>query len=194
MIGIKIKNIWTTVVCTFFVLLNLPQLRAQDVCPIVPLPQNSEKTDGQFKLTDRTAITYSEALHDIAFYLQKEILRYQHIPVRLHQEMTIANTMNPVIVLESLAPGQSKTVVGAYGIKMNNRRIVISSDTREGIYNGVISFLQLTRLANQKGDIPLIDCWNINDFPKYQWRGLMLDEARHFFGVEKVKKILDWMA
>lgn len=33
-----------------------------------------------------------------------------------------------------------------------------------------------------------------NDKPKYEWRGLHLDESRHFFGKETVKKMLDFMA
>src|SRR5690606_13307445 len=39
-----------------------------------------------------------------------------------------------------------------------------------------------------------IPAWEITDQPRYAWRGLMLDESRHFFGKEKVKSILDWMA
>ena len=37
-------------------------------------------------------------------------------------------------------------------------------------------------------------CGVIKDAPRYQWRGLMLDEARHFFGKEKVKELLDLMS
>src|SRR5690606_19031477 len=37
-------------------------------------------------------------------------------------------------------------------------------------------------------------CWNIEDAPKYSWRGILLDESRHFFGKETVKSMLDWMA
>jgi hexosaminidase len=34
----------------------------------------------------------------------------------------------------------------------------------------------------------------IVDKPRFKWRGFMLDEARHFFGVKTIKKILDWLA
>ena len=34
----------------------------------------------------------------------------------------------------------------------------------------------------------------IKDAPRFSWRGFMLDEARHFFGMEKVKWLLDEMA
>ncbi len=44
-------------------------------------------------------------------------------------------------------------------------------------------------------EIPLkIACIEIIDYPRFSWRGYMLDEARHFFGLETVKKLLDLLA
>jgi hexosaminidase len=34
----------------------------------------------------------------------------------------------------------------------------------------------------------------MNDKPRFPWRGFMLDEARHFFGMDTVKRVLDWLA
>lgn len=39
--------------------------------------------------------------------------------------------------------------------------------------------------------LPVVD---IKDEPRFAWRGFMLDEGRHFFGKEEVKKVLDVMA
>ena len=39
-----------------------------------------------------------------------------------------------------------------------------------------------------------IPCVEIEDSPAYRWRGVHLDEVRHFFGKENVKRILDLMA
>ena len=39
-----------------------------------------------------------------------------------------------------------------------------------------------------------IAAMSANDSPRYEWRGLMLDESRHFFGKEVVKQLLDVMA
>ena len=41
--------------------------------------------------------------------------------------------------------------------------------------------------------IPL-PCMEITDFPRFEWRAFLLDEARHFKGVEAVKDLLDEMA
>lgn len=47
---------------------------------------------------------------------------------------------------------------------------------------------------NQLAEDDFIYCGLIKDAPRYKWRGLLLDEARHFFGKEKVKELLDLMA
>ena len=46
----------------------------------------------------------------------------------------------------------------------------------------------LDQLLNQT-----IPCVEIKDSPAYRWRGVMVDEARHFLGKETVKKVLDLM-
>lgn len=47
---------------------------------------------------------------------------------------------------------------------------------------------------NQLAEAEVMHCGVIKDAPRYEWRGLMLDEARHFFGKDQVKKLLDLMA
>ena len=48
-----------------------------------------------------------------------------------------------------------------------------------------------TSLLDEPCPLP---CGTIEDAPAFRWRGLMLDEARHFFGKETVKSLLDLMA
>ncbi|MEO8821788.1 MAG: family 20 glycosylhydrolase [Ginsengibacter sp.] len=54
--------------------------------------------------------------------------------------------------------------------------------------------LQLLKQAPVSKAGTAMNCWNIRDSTKYKWRGLLLDESRHFFGKKTVKLILDWMA
>ena len=49
----------------------------------------------------------------------------------------------------------------------------------------------LKQLAGPGGAYP---CCEISDAPRYPWRGLMIDESRHFFGKSVVKRYLDLMA
>lgn len=52
----------------------------------------------------------------------------------------------------------------------------------------------LRQLARSEGGGTAVPCVEISDAPRFPWRGLHLDESRHFFGKECVKGILDQMA
>jgi hexosaminidase len=67
---------------------------------------------------------------------------------------------------------------GAYRLTMSNQSIQIESGSEEGLFNGIISLMQLSQFSSSVA----IPCWDIEDAPKHDWWGVMLDESRHFFG------------
>ena len=83
---------------------------------------------------------------------------------------------------------KSKTT-GAYTLSMSSDKIEIAATDDLGITNGIATLMQMAAVADDE-----LQCWNIVDEPKFEWRGFMLDESRHFFGKEKVKQLLDYMA
>jgi hexosaminidase len=82
---------------------------------------------------------------------------------------------------------------GAYQLSTAGNKISITSADKAGVFNGIITFLQLCRSSgtNANYNVPGL---SISDEPRYEWRGFMLDESRHFFGKQTVKNILNWMA
>ena len=48
--------------------------------------------------------------------------------------------------------------------------------------------------GGDRGRPLVIPCCEIEDWPAYRWRGMLIDEGRHFFGKETVKHVLDQMA
>ena len=58
--------------------------------------------------------------------------------------------------------------------------------------SGLRSFNYAVQTLQQMG--PELPCCRIEDAPRFSYRGLHLDEARHFFGKKEVKKYLDVMA
>lgn len=82
-----------------------------------------------------------------------------------------------------------------YEIECDNEKLIINASTKAGAFYAVQSLRQL--LLTDLVDDPSIlsmHAVKISDFPRYEWRGLMLDESRHFFGPEIVKDLLDSMA
>lgn len=89
----------------------------------------------------------------------------------------------------------------AYRLEAAPGCIVIKASTPRGVYYAGQSLAQMLPAAffdheADKGPIS----WNVAegsfsmlDYPRFAWRAFMLDEARHFFGEEEVKKLIDQM-
>jgi hexosaminidase len=83
---------------------------------------------------------------------------------------------------------------GSYQLSTAANKISITAADKAGVFNGLITFLQLYRSLNTDGAYVTLPALKISDEPRYEWRGFMLDESRHFFGKQTVKEILNWMA
>jgi hexosaminidase len=88
----------------------------------------------------------------------------------------------------------TRGISGAYILSISGGVISIQAPDSAGVFNGMVTLLQLCRSAKIEGPKMILPDVMITDQPRYQWRGFMLDESRHFFGKEVVKKILKWMA
>jgi hexosaminidase len=99
---------------------------------------------------------------------------------------TLNQTPNPVIGNEG------------YTLEVTPAKVILTANTEGGLFYGVQTLLQLLpkEIGNQslttaKWEIP---CVKIVDYPRFPWRGLMLDVSRHFFPKEDVKRYIDNMA
>ena len=69
---------------------------------------------------------------------------------------------------------------------------VLQAADADGLFNGAMTLLQLLkRDADGTAWLPAV---RIDDAPRFAWRGLMLDSARHFQSVDEIKRLLDAMA
>lgn len=78
-----------------------------------------------------------------------------------------------------------------YSIRVSTLNVMISANTPAGLFYGAQTFLQLVPpVENSSVTIP---CTEITDYPRFGWRGLMLDVSRHFFSIDEVKRFIDQM-
>ena len=82
-----------------------------------------------------------------------------------------------------------------YSLKINEKGARIFASAYEGAFYALQTLRQLfeSDIKNKK----MLSARYVtitNDSPRYEWRGLQLDESRHFFGKATVKKLLDFMA
>ena len=83
-----------------------------------------------------------------------------------------------------------------YIIEINPDGMLVSANSETGLYYGFISFLQMfpddmDEVVYSRVELP--EC-TILDYPRYPWRGCMVDVSRHFFSVAEVKRILNVMS
>lgn len=176
------KFLFTVIISILFYQIGF----CQNSCPVIPLPAYSEKGSGTFLLNRNTPVIADKSLKPIAYFLQKELLRVKGIPLSRRSK-----TAAPAIILRLL---DKPADVESYSITMDPGGITINAPVEACVFYGVISLLQLIGLAEHSGESLSLACWHIKDTPRYAWRGIMLDESMHFFGKEKVRSILDWMA
>lgn len=76
---------------------------------------------------------------------------------------------------------------------IGKKTITIEASSEAGLFYAVQSLLQLIPTESKSKSIK-IKCSEINDYPRFAWRGLHLDVCRHFMPKEFVLKYLDYMA
>jgi hexosaminidase len=77
-----------------------------------------------------------------------------------------------------------------YSVSSDQNGVVVTASTDAGLVYGAVTAWQLAT-----GDKPnVIPAVTIRDAPRFRWRGLMLDSARHFQSPEFVRQLIDWMA
>ena len=87
---------------------------------------------------------------------------------------------------------------GGYRLNVGSDRVVVVASDDDGAFWGSRTVLQLLTVPRADGGgvvlrkrIPVLE---IDDAPRFSWRGFMLDSSRHFQPPHEIKRWLDWMA
>ena len=95
-------------------------------------------------------------------------------------------------VIEIERPGNIKLGEDeSYKLVLDENNIHISAETDLGAIHSLQTLLQLLSVDTGGYYFPAVE---INDIPRFKWRGLMIDVARHFMPVNVIKRNLDGMA
>lgn len=83
----------------------------------------------------------------------------------------------------------------AYRLEISSDAITVTGSGAAGLFWGLQTLRQLLPVPDggEAGEVEL-PTGTIVDAPRFAWRGLMLDVARHFFGVDDITRIIDAMA
>lgn len=157
---------------------------------IIPEPAEitAPKISGHFTIDKKTQIIVHGIGHENAFFFLGAYLK-NYYGVVLFSWMDTPFVSN-AIHLRYLKT--TKPVTGAYTLTVNKDGVYIDGDDAEGVFHGVQSLLQL--LPPEKGKPFVIPFMTIRDYPRFSYRGMMLDVGRHFMPVAFIKKYIDYLA
>jgi hexosaminidase len=95
-----------------------------------------------------------------------------------------------VFDLDPDAPIQNRA---GYRIDIADGQIRVHARTARGLFYGAVTTWQLLTPDAAHGTVR-VAAGRIADHPRFRWRGLMLDSARHFQSVADIKQLIDWMS
>ena len=177
--------------CVIFALF-ISSLSAKEIS-IIPLPAKMELKSGEFTLKEKAKVYIADKNGAFEKMYKRWESKFENSTqielqqTRNEKRASLAIIQNPKLKAE------------AYHLSIKAERIRIEASDAAGLYYALLSLEQLSciellagvKVKNWDRSFP---CVEIEDTPRFGWRGFMLDEGRHFYGKDEVKKIIDAMA
>ena len=147
---------------------------------IIPLPKEMIIENGTFELNKSISIEYDDLFNIEGEFLERILSDQFKLDTGQNGKVLSLKKMNNYIK-------------EGYQLKVNRNDISIEASSREGIFYGIQTLIQLMELNKYENDIELPTC-KINDSPSFKHRGMLLDCCRHFFDKKVIKKYIDLLA
>lgn len=158
-----------------------------DGLAITPAPAKVVRAEGAFTLSAATRI-----------HVAKGDIEAKGVAVQLADLIQRSRGFRPMVV--EGAPSAGAIVLTregpageAYTLDINAKGVTIAAAKRAGLFYGAMSLWQLATPDEAKGAVSL-PAAAIEDAPRFAWRGLMVDSARHYQSLDTLKAVIDAMA
>lgn len=168
-------------------------------CSLIPQPNELKANTGHFKFNPSTVFYVSSEL-------DKNSISIIHAFCQNLNEVSGLQTASQLLNDAETLPKQSivfktnkEIAPEGYELSIQPDRITVESSDRSGLFYAIQTMKQLLpagiygnqTISNAEWTLP---CVEIKDAPRFGYRGLHIDVARHFFPKEEMKKILNLMA
>lgn len=165
---------------------------SQPAVKLIPQPVEMKQAGGSFTLVKGSTVSFNNAdAKFAAANLAEKLNRSTGFNIKSQQgnSGTIQLVINSTPVAEIGNEG--------YILDVTGKGVTISANKAAGLFYGTQTLLQLfpKEIGSQQ---PVKATWSlpgvhIKDYPRFAWRGLMLDVSRNFFTKEEVKRYIDHM-
>ena len=169
---------------------------------LIPKPTSIFESEGNFIVSATTKIFLQNENHEIASMgnlLSTDLRKFGGHEVAIAEE----NKDQSEGGIHLLLNGDASLGEEGYELSITTDSILLGANCLAGLFYGVQTLLQLLptdlsstfqhgeQQTNRQDDAVSLPAVSIRDTPRFAWRGAMLDVARHFFGIEDVKRYID---
>ncbi|MCH5170108.1 MAG: beta-N-acetylhexosaminidase [Oscillospiraceae bacterium] len=144
---------------------------------IIPKPQRYDTVDATFTVTRDTKVLCVPEFVDAGKFLTDYL-------------KTKSDASNGAIKFNKDASIPNE----GYTLKIDENGVVISASSSAGAFYGAVTLKIMLMQSKRESGVAVLNGADIYDYPRFSYRGGMIDESRHFFGAELVKQTLDNMA
>ena len=177
----------------FLCLLLLPKLTSaqQLSLNLMPMPASMQVGTGSLRVDSSFSVALTghtePRLGRAAERFLKQLARQTALPLSLKP----AKTAQATLVVRTDHASKEIQEVGedeSYILEVSAAGAKLTAPTSLGALHGLQTFLQLVDVSNNGLAAPAV---TIQDKPRFPWRGLMIDSARHFIPLDVIRRNLD---
>lgn len=163
---------------------------------VMPWPQNISLNEGTFALTKNFKINITGAPNARIFVGATNFLRRLDGRTGMFFDQGFITGLNEFpdaqLQINCVRGGKIELYEDeSYSLDIASGKITLNATTDVGALHGLETLLQLLQNNSSFFYFPVS---KTSDYPRFTWRGLMIDAARHFMPVDVIKRNLDAMA
>lgn len=162
---------------------------------LMPVPANVSWKSAKFRVTKNFTVALTGKTDErLKSYVFRVMRRLEGRTIFEFSREFSNDAANANLLIQTNSTGNAIPQLGddeSYTLEINEKQAKINAQTTVGAMRGLETFLQLLEGDKDGFYFPAV---SINDKPRFPWRGLMIDSARHFQPMEVLKRNLDAMA
>ncbi|MBN1387020.1 MAG: beta-N-acetylhexosaminidase [Bacteroidales bacterium] len=159
----------------------------------IPQPASVTATGDAYTVSSSTVVYYragTEGLQQTAAYLAEHLGEISGLAI-ITESAEKEPSRGIYLEISGDDPGLGNE---GYELNIDKKLVTIKSASAAGCFYGCQTLLQTLPVKAAGDELLAVATGTVRDFPEYAYRGAMLDVARHFFSVEDVKRMIDFLA
>ncbi len=163
--------------------------------PLMPWPQQVDVTSpaGKFVLSEALQIQVKgdALMPEVNRWRERLAQQTGWYLLPQNSETVSGQAAITIIIQKKVAAQPMPDSDESYRLEVTPQGATLTASSRFGAMRGMETLLQLVQNDGENTFIPLV---SIHDQPRFAWRGVLLDSARHFMPLPDIKRQLDGMA